>query len=1539
MAKRTFAFVAVFTVLLSVTLSVQAENYDYYWSGSSDSYYLTTGNWNVGSPSGQQATVGLNTSGNNITAYMYNTNGVITLHNNNLGTSVYSVNIGTENGTGSASLFYDHNSTYYDFYIENGKTLSVYDGGTFTFAGAKRFVNNGTVNLNSGANFIVTEAELVIIDGANSVLNIKNGSTLTVTPTTYIGTANNGATVNQTGGDATFNGRLALGWGDHSGYYNLSGGTLTTTGEAGLWGANGSGISEFTVSGGTANFNKTGNSFEIGLGGSNALANKFTLQGTGIVNVAETFAVKNSGILNIEGGTFNAPTITVDSASTFNMTGGALKTTAINMNGGTFTQGGGSLVYNGKLTVNGDVVLTSGTIDLSNYHAAYNQTVDVIEASNGISAVSYTVKGDGWTTNIVGNKLTATYTGGSDNYYWTGTTSNDYYTGTNWSINGARYSGAELDSRPPTFSKNCFILTSSGSVNLDWSTLGVACLTVGNGVGGTTGTAVVSRTGNIDVQTNLLVNKGGTVTASGAITVTSRNETPGTLTVDGGTFNANSTTEVSGNLVVNDGTYNANGATTINNGGTLTVNGGTFNANNTTNVAGTLNVQSGDYNATGATTVNANGSLTIDGGTFTFNASGVQLKNNGTITISDDGALTVSSDSNSFRIGDRGIGVLNVNGGSLTVNAPTYLGVGNANDTQTSGTINQTAGTVTFNSKICFGWGEWPGAYNLSGGTLTTTAAAGLWNDNANGVSTFNVTGGQANFNTFVIGLSETSAKNYALANVFNLNSGEVNTTGTFTVRKTGILNVAKNGETGGDGVFNANTLDITTDGVLNLSSGTINLGSGGITNSTAASPKDYNINLSGGTFGTNIASWSTSLDATISSNAVTFAPAEGKTIAWNGTLDGSGGVTKTGDGTLTLSGDNAYTGATTVEAGELVFSGSTLPKSAITATGGTLVLGTTGNAIAAQDGSSITANGGDVRVDGNLNISSGTVTVKGDWTGNGAINVNNDGEMHVATSFSHTNEIKLNGGTLRNPTAGQNAVIASTVNVISDSYIQASDKKYTALDGVLKGSGNITIPSDTGSVNFSGDASQYTGSLYVNGIIRIGKNYEDVLDSASFIGSNPITLDGGEIQTNGYNLNVTNDLILNSESYFQARYGKNMTLTGSITGDGTFHVHSSNAKNQNGWVIAETTCTDNSFTGDVWTDNDSNPYGWLKIGADNAFGTNAGTAIVWGTLDLSGHKQTFAGLYNNGNTSKGTVDSSQPGGVLTLKLNEGNSKSFGNIVRGQLSLVLTGDGTGTQTLVEAPLYTGSTTIKAGTLKLNAGGTLYNLSGGSLDASGHTDVAGHLISTGNLTLTNSELSKFIGSISAPAIVKDGNGTLQIYGEAEGSIDVQSLTVSSGRLDLKGYMTGGITVDAGGVFSPGNSVGEATFGGGYILKEGATLLIEQDATGIDKLNVKSFTFQEDSVSQSIDLDITGIPFGAEYEIIKSTNPFTGNMINEDYWLSHFSSELPEYMTLAIRNGDTVVLMIDRNAVPEPSTWALLILGAAGMLYWRKRKNNK
>ena len=226
---------------------------------------------------------------------------------------------------------------------------------------------------------------------------------------------------------------------------------------------------------------------------------------------------------------------------------------------------------------------------------------------------------------------------------------------------------------------------------------------------------------------------------------------------------------------------------------------------------------------------------------------------------------------------------------------------------------------------------------------------------------------------------------------------------------------------------------------------------------------------------------------------------------------------------------------------------------------------------------------------------------------------------------------------------------------------------------------------------------------------------------------------------------------------------------------------------------------------------------------------------------------------------------------------------------------------------------------------------------------------GVIVGTGkDLILNNDEMTKFIGSITAKTIEKTGDGTLKIYTGAAGQVDAQSLVVSSGNLDFKGYLTGGITVDANAVFSPGNSVGEATFGGGYILNDGATLLMEIGGSDVES-NDSLYNTTENgtlTINGMIDLVLASnstLKGGDEFvSVLSGSNSgddgFAANLLSKVN--SYYFTDL-EYVQLDASYGDysgkyAIKGILNANAVPEPSTWALMALGVAGLMYWRKRK---
>ncbi|MBQ2622274.1 MAG: PEP-CTERM sorting domain-containing protein [Thermoguttaceae bacterium] len=220
--------------------------------------------------------------------------------------------------------------------------------------------------------------------------------------------------------------------------------------------------------------------------------------------------------------------------------------------------------------------------------------------------------------------------------------------------------------------------------------------------------------------------------------------------------------------------------------------------------------------------------------------------------------------------------------------------------------------------------------------------------------------------------------------------------------------------------------------------------------------------------------------------------------------------------------------------------------------------------------------------------------------------------------------------------------------------------------------------------------------------------------------------------------------------------------------------------------------------------------------------------------------------------------------------------------------------------------------------------------------------------------------------------KTGNETLKLYCAAsDRGICAESFVISSGQVDFNGYFKGDLTVNAGATFSPdswnwGNdsaiAVGDNSVK--FYADDGTTIVKTYDAVTIDgdlvnnggtiefnfskydagKNDVISFindgTF-DTSTGSFIDLVFMGdnpdpeawATEDAKYLIVKG-----GGFEDKDYsYLLTGKNTGPyngRHFALLGEGGNLYVVTV----VPEPSTWALLILGAAGLLYWR-RKNGR
>ena len=817
----------------------------------------------------------------------------------------------------------------------------------------------------------------------------------------------------------------------------------------------------------------------------------------------------------------------------------------------------------------------------------------------------------------------------------------------------------------------------------------------------------------------------------------------------------------SGTLTLSNATYS--GGTTVN-GGTLTITGGASGSAGSTILVGNgtgsaLNVTGGSVQAGTlniATIANSTGSAASISGTASATFANVNMAsaNNtgGNLTINTTGSVSLGVANFNRDTGVNGSGP-NVAGGLIidngTVTATSF--VASSVTAQRSSDLNLNGGSMTIGTSASSGafelaTGAGNGFVTMTNGTLTYLGVDGLLlNLNAaNNVAGVKITGGTANL--------------------------------------TGVTLNQING---------ANQ----TSSLIVSNGATLYLGSVGLVVNQPSSTNFISLGNGGATVGA-LADWSSVAPITLA-GTTTFQAADSSSLAHNislgGVISGTGGLTKTGNGTLTLSGANFFTNG-------VVVNGGTLNINGINALGGAYY--------------------------GGLTLNNSVLQYAVNSTGNGSLDLTSIGAAGI-TIGAGTNTIDLNGNSV---------VYAGSIgnNGTGGLLIQS-----TTAGGVLNLNGTNTYPGNTTLV--SGAALGGNGTISGAVEIKSGAILAPGNGGVGTLTVGSLTLDSGAIGNFEFNgvandeVVVTNTLILNDPSDNVAFNLYQVGGTLGITQPGTFNLiqysgtapvldsswtttsgsnpHVANPQTSflysfhadGGYLIVKVSVVGTAVAG-TWTNDvdgnwstavnwDSNPNVPHSAGDLATFG--AGTALRTVTLDAN---KTVGTLTMNNNNSFVIAGS---GKTLTLDRNGYGANIYvsagvANEIQAAVSLndnMAVTVGSGKWLAVSGNI--GNATGIPDTLTLNGAGTLV--------LSGNNSYGPSAGSFG--TLLNGGVLRVGSSTALPAgdVSFAGNGTLQagVSVGLNNNIDVSpgvTATVDSGGNNLA---LNGVISDSGNLAKTGN----------------------------------------------------------------------------------------------------------------------------------------
>jgi len=879
-----------------------------------------------------------------------------------------------------------------------------------------------------------------------------------------------------------------------------------------------------------------------------------------------------------------------------------------------------------------------------------------------------------------------------------------------------------------------------------------------------TGTGAVQITGGVSGfsanSAPALIAIGGTASPT-ALTWGSATFAPTTLVLNEVTANNTLTfanaIDLSGSTVQ---TINVNAATAVMTGA---LTGGTTSL--TKGGAGTLVLAANETYGGGTTTISSgtvqlgNGGSTgsvigniVDSGVLVFNRSDSALVESGTVSSSGavvnagGGTVTLAA-VNTYS------GATTLTGGTLSISS---LAVGGANSG--IGKSSNAATNLVFNGGSLL----YTGATGTTDRLFSVGTGGGTIDSSGSGPLTFNNTGALGfNSQTGARTLTLTGTNNGTLASVIADNGGSTS--------------LVKNGP--GTWVLSAAN---THSGDTTINSGTLQLGST-LYNST--------VNLNGGSlsFGSQTStalgglkgSGSLALTNTAGAAVTLTVGNDNQSTVYSGVLSGSGSVYKTGSGTWTLSGNNTYTGATTIHSGSAVFTGSN-------------TLGNTGFSIgdSASVPATMTLSGTSVlTLPGNTG--SYGLYVTGSASSLAVLNIRDSAQLNLpnASGTGTTFGTALNVGVGGAGASGAVFQSGGAVNIDQTLGVGSGPGAgyYSLSGGSLTVTGSVGNPSARFRVG-NPSAGSYGllaiagGTANVSGVVGYGIGIVDSSGTGAAAGYGSIYVTGGSLISAANYLNIGN------------RFGQG-DLT--ISGSGIVNVSA------NSTIIG---ASDSNAVGILNLNG-----GMLQTGEVNK-GSGAGTSYVnfsGGTLRANNAdanfltgltRATINGAYVSGGigyAGSATIDTN--GNAVTigqsLQAPIGNGVAVGagfTPITGLIGVpfVLVTGGGGTGATAQAMFDPGSGTV-TGITVTNPGvgysGTpTFQLVGGGL--TGTTSVTGTTVANtgGGLTKTGAGTLILTGSNTYSGGTTVNNGTLQLGNANALGATTGALAVNAGTLDLHGY---------------------------------------------------------------------------------------------------------------------------------------------------------